>query len=59
MIGGVNYESIDERGLLISFGEKREKAMLLEVDYDRSVHRPGTAARTAGSRSRPPASPSI
>ena len=32
MIGGVNYEAIDERGLLISFGEKREKATLLEVD---------------------------
>ena len=32
MIGGVNYESIDERGLLISYGEKREKATLLEVD---------------------------
>ncbi|WP_028080325.1 NADPH-dependent 2,4-dienoyl-CoA reductase [Solimonas soli] len=32
MIGGVNYEAIDERGLLISYGEKREKATLLEVD---------------------------
>ncbi|TXH03215.1 MAG: NADPH-dependent 2,4-dienoyl-CoA reductase [Nevskiaceae bacterium] len=32
MIGGVNYEAIDERGLLISFGEKREKPTLLEVD---------------------------
>ncbi|MDD3762359.1 MAG: NADPH-dependent 2,4-dienoyl-CoA reductase [Nevskiales bacterium] len=32
MIGGVNYEAIDERGLLISYGEKREKAQLLEVD---------------------------
>ena len=32
MIGGVNYEAIDERGLLISHGEKREKATLLEVD---------------------------
>jgi 2,4-dienoyl-CoA reductase (NADPH2) len=32
MLGGVNYEAIDERGLLISFGEKREKAQLLEVD---------------------------
>ncbi len=32
MIGGVNYESIDERGLLISYGEKRERATLLEVD---------------------------
>ena len=32
MLGGVNYEAIDERGLLISFGEKRERATLLEVD---------------------------
>ncbi|HEY1182036.1 MAG TPA: NADPH-dependent 2,4-dienoyl-CoA reductase [Rhodocyclaceae bacterium] len=32
MIGGVNYESIDERGILISYGEKRERATLLEVD---------------------------
>ena len=32
MMGGVNYEAIDERGLLISFGEKRERATLLEVD---------------------------
>src|SRR3546814_9226209 len=32
MIGGVNYEAIDERGLLISYGDKREKATLLEVD---------------------------
>jgi 2,4-dienoyl-CoA reductase (NADPH2) len=32
MIGGVNYEAIDERGLLISYGEKRENATLLEVD---------------------------
>lgn len=32
MLGGVNYEAIDDRGLLISFGEKREKPTLLEVD---------------------------
>ena len=32
MIGGVNYEAIDARGLLISYGEKRENATLLEVD---------------------------
>jgi 2,4-dienoyl-CoA reductase (NADPH2) len=32
MIGGVNYERIDERGLHVSFGEGREKPMLLEVD---------------------------
>ena len=32
MLAGVNYEAIDERGLLISYGEKRENAQLLEVD---------------------------
>jgi len=32
MIPGVNYEGIDERGLAISFGEKREDARRLEVD---------------------------
>lgn len=32
MIPGVNYELIDEKGLHISFGEKREKPQLLEVD---------------------------
>ncbi len=32
MIGGVNYESVDERGLHLSFGEAHEKPMLLEVD---------------------------
>jgi 2,4-dienoyl-CoA reductase (NADPH2) len=32
MIGGVNYERIDERGLHVSFGESREKPLLLEVD---------------------------
>lgn len=32
MIGGVNYEAVDERGLLISYGEKRQDARLLEVD---------------------------
>ena len=32
MIGGVNYEAIDERGLLISYGDKRENATLIEVD---------------------------
>jgi 2,4-dienoyl-CoA reductase (NADPH2) len=32
MIGGVNYERIDSRGLHLSFGERREKPMLLEVD---------------------------
>jgi len=32
MMGGVNYESIDERGLRVSFGEARTHPMLLEVD---------------------------
>jgi 2,4-dienoyl-CoA reductase (NADPH2) len=32
MLGGVNYERIDERGLHISFGEQRSQPMLLEVD---------------------------
>ena len=32
MIGGVNYERIDARGLHISFGEAHEKPTLLEVD---------------------------
>ena len=33
MIRGVNYERIDERGLHISFGEKRERPTVLEVDH--------------------------
>jgi 2,4-dienoyl-CoA reductase (NADPH2) len=32
MIGGVNYERIDARGLQVSFGERHEKPMLIEVD---------------------------
>ncbi len=32
MLAGVNYEAIDERGLLVSYGEKRDRAELLEVD---------------------------
>jgi 2,4-dienoyl-CoA reductase (NADPH2) len=32
MIGGVNYEAIDERGLTISFGAERAKPTHLEVD---------------------------
>ena len=32
MIGGVNYESIEERGLRVSFGEARARPTLLEVD---------------------------
>jgi len=32
MIGGVNYERIDARGLHISFGERHEKPTVLEVD---------------------------
>jgi 2,4-dienoyl-CoA reductase (NADPH2) len=31
-IGGVNYERIDDRGLHISFGEKRERPKVIEVD---------------------------
>lgn len=30
---GVNYESMDARGLLISYGEKREKPELIDVDH--------------------------
>jgi 2,4-dienoyl-CoA reductase (NADPH2) len=33
MIGGVNYERIDDRGLLISHGEKHEDPTWLEVDH--------------------------
>ena len=32
MLAGVNYDGIDERGLHISFGEKKEKPTLIEVD---------------------------
>jgi len=32
MLGGVNYERIDGRGLHVSFGERRERPILLEVD---------------------------
>jgi 2,4-dienoyl-CoA reductase (NADPH2) len=32
MIGGVNYERVDARGLHVSFGERHEKPTLLEVD---------------------------
>ena len=32
MLGGVNYESIDDRGLTISLGEQRQRRRLLEVD---------------------------
>jgi 2,4-dienoyl-CoA reductase (NADPH2) len=32
MLGGVNYESIDGRGLHLSHGETRTRPMLLEVD---------------------------
>ncbi len=31
-LAGVNYEGIDDQGLTISFGEKRERPRLLEVD---------------------------
>ncbi len=32
MLSGVNYEGVVPRGLAISFGEKREKGTVLEVD---------------------------
>ncbi|KHJ62783.1 hypothetical protein NCPPB3923_11710 [Burkholderia glumae] len=32
MIGGVNYERIDARGLHVTFGEKRERPTLIEAD---------------------------
>jgi 2,4-dienoyl-CoA reductase (NADPH2) len=32
MIAGVNYERIDDAGLHVSYGPKRERARLLEVD---------------------------
>ncbi|WP_204112972.1 NADPH-dependent 2,4-dienoyl-CoA reductase [Shimia biformata] len=32
MIGGVNYEKIDEAGLHVSFGEARENPQVIEVD---------------------------
>jgi 2,4-dienoyl-CoA reductase (NADPH2) len=32
MLAGANYEAIDERGLHITFGEKRENPTLIEVD---------------------------
>ncbi len=33
MIGGVNYELIDDQGLHISFGEARERPEVLDVDH--------------------------
>ena len=32
MIAGANYESIDEKGLHISFGEAHERPTFIEVD---------------------------
>ena len=32
MVGGVNYEGIDERGLSVTFGEARENPTLIEAD---------------------------
>jgi 2,4-dienoyl-CoA reductase (NADPH2) len=32
MVGGVNYERIDARGLHVSYGEAREQPALIEVD---------------------------
>jgi 2,4-dienoyl-CoA reductase (NADPH2) len=33
MLAGVNYEGIDDKGLHVTFGEKREKPTLIEVDH--------------------------
>ena len=32
MIGGVNYESVEPDGILVSFGEARDNPTLIEVD---------------------------
>ena len=32
MLSGVNYEGVVPKGLALSFGEKREKGTVLEVD---------------------------
>jgi len=32
MLSGVNYERIDEHGLHVSFGERRERPTLLEIE---------------------------
>ena len=32
MVGGVNYERIDDSGLHVSFGDKHERARVIEVD---------------------------
>ena len=32
MVGGVNYERIEEGGLYVSFGEARENPQLIEAD---------------------------
>ena len=32
MLAAVNYEAIEAQGLRVSFGEKRERAQLIEVD---------------------------
>ncbi|HUR41937.1 MAG TPA: FAD-dependent oxidoreductase, partial [Verrucomicrobiae bacterium] len=32
MVAGVNYEGISDKGLHVTFGEKREKPTLIEVD---------------------------
>ncbi len=33
MVGGVNYERIDDQGLLVSFGEQRKDATWIECDH--------------------------
>ncbi|MCP9620442.1 NADPH-dependent 2,4-dienoyl-CoA reductase [Nocardia otitidiscaviarum] len=55
-IGGVNYERIDDRGLHISFGEKRERPRVIECDNvilcagQESVRELEEPLRTAGVR---------
>jgi 2,4-dienoyl-CoA reductase (NADPH2) len=33
MLGGVNYEGISDAGLHVTFGEKRERPAVIEVDH--------------------------
>ncbi|MGV9678879.1 FAD-dependent oxidoreductase [Nocardia sp. NPDC003482] len=55
-IGGVNYERIDDRGLHISFGDKRSRARVIECDNvivcagQESVRELEEPLRTAGVR---------
>ena len=52
MVGSVNYEQIGDKGLLISYGEKRENATWLDVDNIILCAGPGAAARIAGATGR-------